>query len=72
MYSLLKEDYLHFKVKAYLMDGASHFSNPHLKKPVTLWLRYWACSKGQFLQTPAAHIQTYTDLKKNPGCLFKL
>lgn len=43
IYMLLKKDYLHFKVKAYLMDHHG-FLHWHLNKPTILWSWYWGHS----------------------------
>lgn len=43
IYTLSKKDYLHFKVKANLMDHHG-FSHRHLKKPAILWGGCWGLS----------------------------
>lgn len=69
IYTLLKKGYLHFKVKANLMDHHG-FSHRHLNKPVILWCGCWGLSQGQFLQMLVANIRTYIDLiKTQAACL---
>lgn len=43
IYTLLEKDYLHFKVKANLMDHHG-FLHRHLNKPAILWCGCWGLS----------------------------